>query len=149
MMTRCPGRTLSLPAEAAALSSRVPAGRLGRNSTVVDAPSAPESPARRGRRLRTDGSFRSRPRPGSGEGNRPERLQRSRGGGLTQSVAACSHSRLYASCSSEAGSFVRFKVFEHQAHVLRVEDVGPSAIAQRVELAAQALGRWAAAPGVP
>ena len=29
-----------------------------------DAPSAPESPARRGRRLRTDGGFRARPRPG-------------------------------------------------------------------------------------
>ena len=71
------------------------------------------------------------------------------GGSLTQSVAACSHSRFVRLVLREAGSFVRFKVFEHQAHVLRVEDVGPSAIAQRVELAAQALGRWAAAPGVP
>ena len=41
----------------------------------------------------------------------------------------------------EARSFVGFEAFEHRAHVPRVEDVGTSAIAQRVDLAAQALGR--------
>ena len=46
----------------------------------------------------------------------------------------------------EAGSFVRFEVFEHQANVLRVEDVGPR---QSFSASTWLRRRWAAAPGVP
>ena len=48
---------------------------------MASAPSAPESPARRGRRLRTDGGFRARPRPGFRRGRRRPRPGRFGGPG--------------------------------------------------------------------
>ena len=51
-------------------------------------------------------------------------------------TAAC-----HASCSAMRARSWASRYSQHQAHVPRVEDVGTSAIAQRVDLAAQAFGR--------
>ena len=69
--------------------------------------------------------------------NRPERAHP---GGQPYSFSACSHSRLYASCSARRARSFASRYSSTKRTFRRVEDVGTSAIAQRVDSAAQGVG---------
>ena len=96
---------------------------------------------------------RRRPRGGvgnGGSGRRPTRAagrtclvnrpERAHPGGQPYSFSACSHSRLYASCSARRARSFASRYSSTKRTFRRVEDVGTSAIAQRVDSAAQGVG---------